>query len=57
MGSLSMTASNLHTKYHQPPARCSDLTGIARGLEASICCFKQSTLTIELEPAYSLVSI
>ena len=27
MGSLSMTASDLHTKYHWPPERCSDLLG------------------------------
>ena len=27
MGSLSMTASDSHTKYHWPPERCSDLLG------------------------------
>jgi len=27
MGTLSMTASDLHTKYHWPPARSSDLLG------------------------------
>jgi hypothetical protein len=27
MGSLSMTASGLHTKYHWPPVRSSDLLG------------------------------
>ena len=27
MGTLSMTASDLHAKYHWPPARCSDLLG------------------------------
>jgi len=27
MGSLSMTASDLHTKYHRPPDRSSDLLG------------------------------
>jgi hypothetical protein len=25
MGTLSMTASDLHTKYHRPLDRCSDL--------------------------------
>jgi hypothetical protein len=29
MGSLSMTASELHTKYHRPPDRSSDLLGDA----------------------------
>ena len=27
MGTLSMTASDLHTKCHRPPDRCSDLLG------------------------------
>ena len=27
MGTLSMTASDLHTKYHRPPDRSSDLLG------------------------------
>jgi hypothetical protein len=27
MGTLSMTASDLHTKYHWPPDRSSDLLG------------------------------
>jgi hypothetical protein len=27
MGTLSMTATSLHTKYHRPPARSSDLLG------------------------------
>jgi hypothetical protein len=28
MGSLSMTASDLHTKCHRPPERSSDLLGV-----------------------------
>jgi hypothetical protein len=27
MGTLSMTASDLHTKFHRPPDRSSDLLG------------------------------
>jgi hypothetical protein len=27
MGTLSMKASDLHTKYHRPPERSSDLLG------------------------------
>jgi hypothetical protein len=32
MGTLSRPASDLHTKYHRPPDRSSDLLGGARGV-------------------------
>ena len=42
MGSLSMPATSLHTKYHWPPARCSDLLAAGEHILALGGCFDDS---------------
>jgi hypothetical protein len=42
MGTLSMPASDLHTKYHRPPDRSSDLLGGRHGAESTFLKFKRT---------------